>query len=226
MLFTLVYMIMPNTKVTFKSGLIAGIIAGTAFQLLQYGYINFQGLLSRYGTIYGSFAALPLFIGWLQISWLIVLFGAEISFANQNINKYEFESESLNISHYYREILTLYIAHLVIKNFIRGDKAMTAASIGSELEVPVRIVRNIIYDLTESGIFSEIATDSEKERAYQPAMDVNQLSVAYVLERIDKKGRDEIDVGKSEKLKALSKVQDSFKELIAKSSENKLLKDV
>ena len=68
--FTLVYIIMPNTKVNFKSAFAGGIIAGSMFQLLQWGYVNFQSLLSGYGTIYGSFAALPLFLMWLQFSWL------------------------------------------------------------------------------------------------------------------------------------------------------------
>ncbi|MEA1885670.1 MAG: YihY/virulence factor BrkB family protein, partial [Bacteroidota bacterium] len=75
---TLLYLVMPNTRVKFKSALVAGIIAGTIFQLVQLLYINFQIGVSRYSAIYGSFAAFPLFIIWMQISWLVVLMGAEI----------------------------------------------------------------------------------------------------------------------------------------------------
>ena len=92
MVFTLLYIIMPNTKVKFGSALIGGIIAGTMFQILQWGYFYFQGMLTSYGAIYGSFAALPLFLIWMQLSWLIVLFGAEVAFANQNVEHYEAES--------------------------------------------------------------------------------------------------------------------------------------
>ncbi len=91
--FTLIYIVIPNTKVKFIPALIAGIIAGTMFQLLQWGYVNFQSLLSSYGAIYGTFAALPLFMMWLELSWLIVLLGAEISYAYQNAIHYEQEAE-------------------------------------------------------------------------------------------------------------------------------------
>ncbi|MDP2604813.1 MAG: YihY/virulence factor BrkB family protein [Deltaproteobacteria bacterium] len=94
--FTFVYVFMPNTKVNFKAGLWAGIFAGTVYQVAQYAYIEFQVGVSKYGAIYGSFAALPLFLVWLQVSWLIVLFGAEVSFAHQNVETYEFEPDCLN----------------------------------------------------------------------------------------------------------------------------------
>ena len=88
-LFTILYIIMPNTKVNFKAGLLGGVVAGTFYQIAQGAYISFQIGAAKYNAIYGSFAALPLFLMWLQISWWIVLFGAELSFANQNVDTYE-----------------------------------------------------------------------------------------------------------------------------------------
>ena len=86
-LFTVVYVLMPNTKVKLKGGILAGIIAGTMYQIFQGIYIEFQIGVARYNAIYGGFAALPLFLMWVQISWWIVLFGAELSFASQNANR-------------------------------------------------------------------------------------------------------------------------------------------
>ncbi|MDL2270104.1 YihY/virulence factor BrkB family protein, partial [Desulfosarcina sp. OttesenSCG-928-G17] len=83
-LFTLVYMIMPNTRVRFSSALLAGVITGTICQLIQSFYFYFQILMSKYNAIYGSFAALPLFLLWMQLTWLVVLAGAEISCAFQH----------------------------------------------------------------------------------------------------------------------------------------------
>ena len=226
LLFTMVYMIMPNTKVNFKSALVAGIVAGTAFQLLQWGYVNFQGALSRYGTIYGSFAALPLFILWLQFSWTIVLFGAELSFANQNMNRFEYEAESLHISPYYKKTLTLYVAHMVIKNFIHGGKTYKAEEIAHKLRLPIRIVREILFDLTDSGIFTETVKETYKESGYQPAIDINTLTISYILEQIEKKGSSDLELGSSKKLKKLTEIQDKFAQTIRKSNENKLLKDI
>ena len=111
LLFTLVYIILPNTRVIFKYALVAGIIAGTGFQVLQWGYIHFQIGVTKYSAIYGTFAALPLFLIWLQLSWLIVLLGAEISFAYQNVKEYAMEAESLHISPHNKRILSLLIVH-------------------------------------------------------------------------------------------------------------------
>ena len=85
--FTALYIAIPNTKVRFFNGLVAGILAGCAFQFFQFVYISGQIWVSRYNAIYGSFAALPLLLLWLQLSWLICLFGAEISYASLSVKK-------------------------------------------------------------------------------------------------------------------------------------------
>jgi membrane protein len=223
LLFTLVYIIMPNTRVYFKSGLVAGIIAGTAFTVLQWAYIHFQVYLSGYSAIYGSFAALPLFIIWLKVSWLIVLLGAEISFANQNIEKYEYESESLHINHYHRSILTFLITHLVVKNFEKGKPALTAEDIAHTLEIPIRIVRDILFDLTECGILSETTTEQPKEKAFQPALDIHKITIDYIIKKLEKKGGQDLDLGKNQAFQKLKQAQAQIYESIEKSPGNKLL---
>lgn len=82
-LFTLLYLVMPNKRVQLYPAMVAGIIAGTVFQLIQWAYINFQIGAASLGTIYGSFAALPLLMIWMQVSWVVVLLGAELSHAAQ-----------------------------------------------------------------------------------------------------------------------------------------------
>ena len=117
LLLTIVYIVMPNTKVKFRNALIAGIIAGTVVMLFQSLYQGLQIGVLRWGTLYGTIAFIPLFLMWLQITWLIVLMGAELSFAYQNIENYEFEENALKLSHNNKRILTLLIARQVIKNF-------------------------------------------------------------------------------------------------------------
>ena len=94
-LFTFIYIVIPNTKVKFGPALVAGIATGIAFHLLQWGYIKAQLVLTSYGVIYGSFSALPLFLIWLQLSWLIILFGAQIAYACQNVDLYEYDPTCL-----------------------------------------------------------------------------------------------------------------------------------
>ena len=226
MLFTFLYILMPNTKVNFKAGLVGGIVAGTLYQIAQFAYIGFQIGAARYSAIYGSFAALPLFLMWLQISWWIVLFGAELSFANQNVDTYEYEPDCLNISPGFKKLLTLQVTHLLIKNFSNGEKPLTYSQISNHLNMPVRLVHQIIFDLIESGLVSETRTKADKEFAYQPARDINKMTIQYVLEALDQSGTDDIPVAKTEDYVALSDALQNFGEAMEKSSANKLLKDI
>ena len=82
---SVLYMFMPNTKVKFRYAVIPGFLAGTGLQILQYIYIDSQIWVSSYNAIYGSFAAIPLFMLMAQFSWTICLFGAEMNYAAQNL---------------------------------------------------------------------------------------------------------------------------------------------
>jgi membrane protein len=212
--------------VGFRSAFIAGIIAGTIFQITQWIYIHFQVGMNKYGAIYGGFAAFPLFIIWLQLSWLIVLLGAEISFANQNVDRYEFESDSKYISSRFKRLVSLMVANIVVKNFAVGNKPLSATEISQELKVPIRIIRDIIYELVEVKIFSESVADNPKIRSYQPAIDINIISIDMVLRRLEERGSQHITVSKNKEYTKLSGILESFDESVNKSPSNVLLKDI
>jgi membrane protein len=224
--FTLLYIIMPNTKVKFGPAFMGGVIAGTMFHLLQWAYVTFQVFLSKYGTIYGSFAALPLFLIWLQISWLIVLFGAEVSYASQNIDNYDSKSESINLSNYNKRLLSLFIMHHIIKNFTNARPPDTAADIASKLDIPVRLVRNIIYELQDVAVISETNSGNVKEPAFQPAMDPSNISVSYLVDKLDKAGNDRHYAADFKEVKRLSEILDVFYNELHKSPKNMLLKEL
>lgn len=225
-LFTFIYIFLPNTKVDFKSGILAGVVAGTIFQMTQAVYIASQIGVAKYNAIYGSFAALPLFLVWLQISWLIVLFGAEISFAYQNVDTYEFEPDCLLTSYSFKKLLALRTANLIIKNFAEGEKPFTASQVSHALEVPIRLVRQILFELVESGIISEVRKEEDSEAAYQPALAIDKLTVSYVIDSLEKTGSEDIPVAKSKELDKLSECLVAFGEEIKKSSANMLLRDI
>ncbi|MFO7853145.1 MAG: YihY/virulence factor BrkB family protein [Bacteroidota bacterium] len=223
---TLLYMVMPNSRVKFKSALVAGIIAGTIFQLIQLLYINFQIGVSRYSVIYGSFAAFPLFIIWMQISWLVVLMGAEISFANQNVNRYEFDYESLNINSYQKRILTLLILNIIVKRFIAGADPVSASEISKNIQIPVRLARDILYNLNKAGLITEINIEKSRERLYQPAMDPGKMSMDYVLARIDKAGGENIPVKQTDEYKKINKLIGEFGKKLKDSDVNLLISEI
>jgi len=226
LLLSFIYMLMTNTKVKFGPGFLAGVIAGTIFSLTQLVYITFQIGVSKYNAIYGSFAALPLFMLWLQTSWLIILFGAELAFAYQNVETYELEPDSQRISNYFKRLLTLQVTHLLIKKFGNGDPPVSAYEITHMLEIPLGLVNQILYELVESGVLSEIQTDDYKESAFQPALDINMLTVAYVIDALENRGIHDIPVVRDESLMTLSESLKSFQETIQHSPANRLIKDI
>jgi membrane protein len=225
-LFTFIYIFMPNTKVNFKSGIIAGVIAGTLYQITQLLYIDFQIVVARYNAIYGSFAALPLFLIWLQLSWIVVLLGAEISFAHQNVDTYEFEPDCLKVSYSFKKLLTLKIVHQLIILFDKGEKPWTAVRISQELEIPIRLVRQIMYDLSMAGIISEINNKEDRSISYQPACSIDKFTISYVINSLEKYGKDEIPVAESEVLSKLSKSLETFQRELENSEGNLLLKNL
>lgn len=194
--FTAIYILLPNTRVHFLNGLIPGVIAGFAFQLFQMLYISGMIWVSKYNAIYGSFAALPLLLLWLQLSWLICLFGAELSYASQNVKKFSFERDSRNISRRYKDFLTLLIASLIVKRFETGEKPYTADELSDTYRIPLRITTQILLYLTQLNIIIEVNYNENEPFTtyYQPAIDINHLSVGYLLTKMDEHGSENFKI--------------------------------
>jgi len=225
-LFTLVYMVMPNTRVRLPAGLTAGIAAGTMYQLAQWFYITFQVGTARYNAIYGSFAALPLFLVWLQVSWFIVLFGAEISYAAQHAADYEYEPDFTNISPHYKRVLSLLIAQQVIKNFAEGKAPLTAAGLSQRLDMPIRLVRSILDDLVESTVFSRVPMKKPAGPAFQPARDIHFFTIKYIIDALEKNGVNHLPIASGPELEAIGESLAAFDKTLAESESNLLLKDL
>ncbi len=201
MMFTGIYVFLPNTKVKFKHAFYAGIFAGIAFQIFQYMYISGQIWVSKYGAIYGSFAALPLLLLWLQLSWLICLLGAEIAYASQNIRAYEFEADSQNITRRYKDFLTLSILSFIIKRFETGDQPYTATEISADYKIPTRLTSEILFELTELHFINEVPDEEKNVLRFQPSIDIHKITVGGVLTKIDQSGSEYFKIDKEGLLK-------------------------
>lgn len=223
---TILFIIMPNTKVKFMPALVSGIITGTILQILQWLYIDLQFGISKLSAIYGSFAAIPLFIIWVQSSWIILLLGAELTFANQNVTRFELEYESLNVSQHQKKAITLMIMKTIVNNFITGEKAVSSESLSTNLKIPVRLVLDILQDLTDCRLVSMIHEDEHQERLYQPAMDVSILSVSYIMNKLDRKGADQKVFLESAEYIKMTGMLEEFEKLVDGSESNILIKDL
>ena len=225
-LFTFIYIFMPNTKVNFKSGLFAGIIAGTMYQTVQWLYVTFQVGVAQYNAIYGSFAALPLFLVWMQLSWLIVLAGAELSYAHQHSDMLEFEPDIERVSPSFKKLLTLRVVSLLAKNFSQGLKSLSMSDISHATDIPKKLIQQILNDLTECGIIIDTSNKQEQEVGYQPALDTDHLTINYVLDVMEKCGIPDIPVEPAPELETLAESLKTFRDELEKSPANRILRDI
>jgi len=226
LLFTVLYIVMPNTKVNFTSALIAGILAGTAFLVVQWFYIVAQMGMSRYNVIYGSFAALPLLLFWLRASWIIVLLGAEVSFAKQNVDQYEMESESMHISTYANRAYSILLLGKIVRLFVDGEKPLTTQDMATQMKLPIRLVRSVITNLVVSELVSEVCTAKEKVHAYAPSKDVRLYTIKYVIETLDKNGVNRIMQAPTNELNKVLLIQENLLKTIENSQDNILLQEL
>ena len=226
-MFTALYTFMPNTKVKLKHALISGILAGTAHQAFQFFYISSQLWVSRYNAIYGSFAALPMFLLWLQTSWTICLFGAELTYAGQNIRNFSFDKDARNISRRYRDFISILIMSLVAKRFETNEPPYTAEEISEECQIPIRLTNQTLYDLQEINLLHEVVTDAKSQDiAYQPSMDINKLNVALLLDRLDTHGSEDFKIDKDKEFHGQWDTLMKAREEYYRSASQVLLKDL
>ena len=165
LMFIALYIFMPNTKVKLSSVIVPGILAGIAMQGLQFVYIHSQIFLSSYNAIYGSFAALPLFMLWMQISWTICLFGAELCYTNQNLDYYDYDANAGEISHRYRLMLCALLMSRICKRFAEGRKPYSVLELRKETNIPIRFVNDLLYELIDANLLIEVTSDEKGEES-------------------------------------------------------------
>lgn len=219
--FTLIFM--PNHKIDYRAGVIAGAITGLLYQWLQWAYLSLQIGVTEYNAIYGSFAALPLFVIWLQSGWMIVLFGCQIAFFLQNFDNHRNHNRFADLSIALKKTIALQIAHRVIKCFSEQQAPPSAIDIAAKLSLPIAVVQPILQKLLVSHILVELKSDGEDE-VYQPAVDIHILSIAYVINALECSGENSLPDGDGETpfLAAI----DEFRRLMQDCPRNRLLKDV
>ncbi len=200
-MFVALYVFMPNTHVRPTSAIVPGILAGFAMQGLQIVYIHSQIFLSSYNAIYGSFAALPLFMLWVQISWTICLFGAELCYTNQNLDFYDYDANTGEISHRYKILLSALLMSRICRRFANGQRPLSALELREVTTIPIRIVNDLLFELMDAGLVIEITSDEKGETSrFMPAEDISNLSLGIMIDRLESRGQWKIDLDVSELL--------------------------
>ncbi|MFY0624740.1 MAG: YihY/virulence factor BrkB family protein [Reichenbachiella sp.] len=224
-LYTMVYVIMPNRKVSFRSGLYAGILAGTIFQLTQWGFINISIFVARYNAIYGSLAALPLFFIFTQLSWTIVFIGGEFSYALEKVDEYIPDERNIEFSAKEKKRIALAVTRSIAIAFEKDERPYTKRKLAEELGIPHRFVSDAINKLVTANVLIMSQTETEVRHVYTPAKDINQMCIKTITDQLDESGESDLFTKNNEELKNLFKALDSLDELTKESSSNKLIKD-
>ncbi|MDR2912481.1 MAG: YihY/virulence factor BrkB family protein [Alistipes sp.] len=184
-MFSLIYFVLPNTAVKYGNALKAGIVAGLGFSLFQVIYFFIQGNLSSYNAIYGTFAAIPLFLLWLQISWQILLFGGELSFAMQNIHDFVAEREAHDVSYDNRCKIMIAVMTIVIRNYLDGGGVSSPEQIAAEIGVPVRTAKDVANELEEDGMVLFVQGNAtDKATLMAPARDPRSIRFFDVINSV------------------------------------------
>jgi len=225
-LFSFLYLFIPNTRVRWSTGIIAGIVAGTIFQLGQFGYVTFQIGVARYNAIYAGFAALPLFIIWLQMSWMIVLYGAEIACAWQNVQHYEFLDESLRASAATRARMALIIVRAIVARFTQGAAPFTLAELQASLALPLRLLQQELDALVACGVLAETRAADQRAITYQPARDTALLSINNVLNALEQHGAQDVPHAATADAAAVTVALAELNAARAQSPANRLVRDL
>ena len=225
--FAAMFMLIPNTKVKFKNALIAGVFTGTGFLILQWIFVSGQMYVSKYNAIYGSFSFLPLLLIWLQFTWVIILSGIAICYSSQSIYRFNFSDKINIISKDYRSKITLAMMAIIVRHFDNGNKAITLDDFTNKYDFPPRIAIEIIEELVEAQLVSKtILIDKDEEIGLQPAVDINKLSIAYVLNRLDNHGASGFVPNFDSNFSEISKALDNIESVITNNAGSSLIKDI
>ncbi|MDA3902070.1 MAG: YihY family inner membrane protein [Desulfuromusa sp.] len=181
--FTGLYIFMSNIKVEWRAAFFGGVVGGTLWQIAQVGYVHFQVGVGRYNAIYGTMAALPIFMVWLYLSWVIVLFGLGVCYAKQNLRTSGRDLRGSEVSRNCFEQVALALLVTLADRFAKGEPALSNEQLAKFLFIPPRLCRSILSLLIKIGFVSELCTLAGRCQ-YQLGRSAENLSVAEILKKM------------------------------------------
>jgi membrane protein len=178
--FTCLYLFMPNARVRVRPAVAAALLAAILWEAAKFGFIRYNAHIVPHYRIYGSLGALPVFLLWIYLSWLIILAGAEVSFAMQTLPARRREIRTPDASHESREQLAVRASLLLAARFRAGEPPLGAEDLARRLEVPIRLVNDALFALTSRGVLAEIHPGG----GYIPAKDLRLISLWDIVQAV------------------------------------------
>lgn len=223
--FSLSFLLIPNTKVSFKYAAIAGIVSAIGFQILELLFLNGQIYVTKYNAIYGSFAFLPLLLVWMQFSWVICLSGATLTYSLQNVFAYNYMANPEQVSSNYMRKVAVVVGAIITGRFARDEKPLTCNEMARQYDLPMRLVTSIVDQLHSIGMVNYVSLENDKT-GIAPAYDISRLSAGKLLKALDSFGDADFIPTFSTTYEEISKMVDGWENEEWAQAEGILLKDI
>lgn len=223
------FMMIPNTKVKFVPALIAGVMTGSAYQVLQWLFLSGQLYVAKYNAIYGSFSFLPLLLLWLQLVWLFVLVGSLICYAIQNVDEFSFFQQVDNVSYIYQRKVAIAVMAVIAQRFEKGESPLSSQGIATEYQLPVNMVDKVTTELLEIKLITRIEEGGDSDlrnSPFQPAESPSRLTVGKIIARLQHRGDSDFIPGFSEHFKAVESLSEKVMEGMLNGAGNVLVTDI
>ncbi len=221
------YVLLPNTRVTFRNAILAGILAGVSFTILQWLFVSGTLYVSRYNAIYGSFAFLPLLLLWLQLVWIITLAGAVLCYSSQNISYFNFSNQVKEISAYYRFRVGLAIMTIIVQHFQEKKGPVLVEEFAREFNIPPMLVSASLIHLEEAGLVNKVLVDPKREIfGFAPSIPITEISIGLVAEKLINRGNKDFLTDFDHRFTELNDDIRALADIVYKEGESTLLSSI
>jgi len=222
--FTVIYMLLPNTRVRFRAALAGGIAAAILWQTIGWIFASFIASSAHYSAIYSGFAALILFLIWLYWNFLTLLIGARVSFYTQHPQLLEAGSKIVMLSDRLKERLALAIMFLVGASFHANKQHWNFSSLTQKLGMPSEFVSEVLSILEEKGL---LVPAQGEPLIYLPGRDMETISLNEIISAVRISGEDTHISSKSlASVPEIKGIMKHMEQAIALSLDKKTLKDL
>jgi membrane protein len=222
--FTLIYLLIPNTKVQFKSALYGAVIATILWKMIGALFTAFIVDSTNYTAIYSSFAILVIFMIWMYVSWLIILTGASISYYHQNPDLISSQSQVIRLSCRLREKLALTIMQLIGHSFHNNEPAWTIHTLAAETRISEQALMIVVSSLLSNKLITTTGIDNLQ---FSPCQSLENITIEMILSAA--RSAEETPHLHPDDVNAVAQVNDTIKRVedaYTESIKNKTLKDL
>lgn len=152
------YVFVPNTRVRLRPAIIGSLLTTLVFLGWIRVFALMQTAVARYNLIYGAFAAVPVFLFWMYVTWVILLLGAEFTFALQNSDTFQLESAADSASMRSRILVSLMILRRAGRVMISGQGVFDSAVFARKNKAPIRLINAVVALLVRRGYLAQVAS--------------------------------------------------------------------